>query len=191
MTCLRRASRCLRRVTHRCGRAGIMVPGDAVEKINAQLMAAGAKPLVADSIGVPTIANLVFHTLPNACECSEVDRVNGEKEIASRLHRRGRRQNQLLNRLTREIGTGSCSRFSGEHDDRQFRHSACRAGWGFELRASACRRTPWRGGRTASHRFPLPSRRRRGRRAAVPAAGRSPYLRTIVCLKSSAMRWIN
>jgi rhamnulokinase len=81
----------------------LMVPGDAVAKINAQLMHAGAKPLVADSLGAPAIANLVFHSL--AERYAKVLR-SIEATAKKRLRRvfivGGGNKNQLLNRLTHE-----------------------------------------------------------------------------------------
>jgi rhamnulokinase len=81
----------------------LMVPGDAVGKINAQLAAKGAAPVVADSIGAPTIANLVFHSLAERY-------ANVLRSIESTAKKKLRRvfivgggnKNQLLNRLTRE-----------------------------------------------------------------------------------------
>ncbi|HEY2822314.1 MAG TPA: FGGY family carbohydrate kinase [Candidatus Acidoferrum sp.] len=81
----------------------LMVPGDAVAKINAQLVAKGAAPVVADSIGAPTIANLVFHSLAERY-------ANVLRSIESTAKKKLRRvfivgggnKNQLLNRLTRE-----------------------------------------------------------------------------------------
>ncbi len=80
-----------------------MVPGDAVAKINAQLTRAGAKPLVADSLGAPAIANFIFHSLAERY-------ANVLRSIESTAKKKLRRvfivgggnKNQLLNRLTRE-----------------------------------------------------------------------------------------
>src|SRR6202000_2841035 len=41
----------------------LMVPGNAIEKINAQLTAARGRAPVADSIDAPAIANLICHSL--------------------------------------------------------------------------------------------------------------------------------
>jgi rhamnulokinase len=81
----------------------LMVPGDAVAKINAQLTRAGAKPLVADSLGAPALANLIFHSLAERY-------ANVLRSIESTAKKKLRRvfivgggnKNQLLNRLTRE-----------------------------------------------------------------------------------------
>ena len=81
----------------------LMVPGNAIEKINAQLTAAGARPLVADSIDAPAIANLIFHSLADRY-------ANVLRSIESTAKKKLRRvfivgggnKNQLLNRLTRE-----------------------------------------------------------------------------------------
>ncbi len=81
----------------------LMVPGNAIEKINAQLTAAGGKAVIADSIGVPAIANLVFHSL--AERYAKVLR-SIESTAKKKLRRvfivGGGNQNKLLNRLTRE-----------------------------------------------------------------------------------------
>ena len=81
----------------------LMVPGDALEKINAQLTAAGSRPHVADSIGVPALANLIFHSL--ADRYAKV--VRSIESITKKKLRRvyvvgGGNKNQLLNRLTGE-----------------------------------------------------------------------------------------
>lgn len=81
----------------------LMVPGDAVEKINAQLSAAGSKPVVADSTGAPALANLIFHSL--AERYAKV--LRSIESITKKSLRRvfivgGGNQNRLLNRLTRE-----------------------------------------------------------------------------------------
>jgi rhamnulokinase len=81
----------------------LMVPGDALEKINAQLTAAGSRPHVADSIGVPALANLIFHSL--AERYAKV--VRSIESITKKKLRRvyvvgGGNKNQLLNRLTGE-----------------------------------------------------------------------------------------
>ena len=83
--------------------AELMVPGNAIEKINAQLMAAGAKPVVADSIGVPTIANLVFHSLAEryATVLRSIE-LTAKKKLRRVFIVGGGNQNKLLNRLTRE-----------------------------------------------------------------------------------------
>jgi rhamnulokinase len=81
----------------------LMVPGDAVAKINAQLTRAGAKPLVADSLGAPALANLIFHSLAERY-------ANVLRSIESTAKKKLRRvfivgggnKNQLLNRLTHE-----------------------------------------------------------------------------------------
>jgi rhamnulokinase len=81
----------------------LMVPGDVLAKINAQLTASGAELLVADSAGVPAIANLIFHSL-----AERYAKVLGSIESATKKKFRrvfivgGGNQNQLLNRLTRE-----------------------------------------------------------------------------------------
>ena len=81
----------------------LMVPGHALEKINAQLSAAGAKTIVADSASAPAIANLVFHSL--ADRYAKVLR-SIESTAKKKLRRvfivGGGNQNKLLNRLTRE-----------------------------------------------------------------------------------------
>ena len=81
----------------------LMIPGDAIEKINAQLVDAGAKPVIADSLGVPAIANLIFHSL--AERYAKV--LHSIESTAKKKLRRvfivgGGNQNKLLNRLTRE-----------------------------------------------------------------------------------------
>jgi rhamnulokinase len=81
----------------------LMAPGDAIDKINAQLVAAGAKPVIADSIGVPAIANLIFHSLAERYATV----LRSIESTAKRKLRRvfivgGGNQNKLLNRLTRE-----------------------------------------------------------------------------------------
>lgn len=81
----------------------LMVPGDAIEKINAQLISAGAKPVIPDSLGVPAIANMIFHSL--AERYAQVLR-SIESTAKKKLRRvfivGGGNQNKLLNRLTRE-----------------------------------------------------------------------------------------
>lgn len=81
----------------------LMVPGNAIEKINAQLTAGGGRPLVADSIDAPATANLIFHSL--ADRYAKVIR-SIEATAMKKLRRvfivGGGNKNQLLNRLTRE-----------------------------------------------------------------------------------------
>jgi rhamnulokinase len=82
---------------------GLMIPGGALEKINAQLATAGAKPLLPDSAGAPMIANLIFHSL--AERYSKV--LRSIESITKKKLRRvfivgGGNKNRLLNRLTRE-----------------------------------------------------------------------------------------
>jgi rhamnulokinase len=81
----------------------LLTPGNAIEKINAQLVPAGAPPVVADSLGVPAIANLIFHSL--ADRYAQVLR-SIESTTNKKLRRvfivGGGNKNQLLNRLTRE-----------------------------------------------------------------------------------------
>jgi rhamnulokinase len=81
----------------------LMVPGDAVEKINAQLTAAGSKPLVADSIGAPALANLIFHSLAEryAKVLRSIEAIT-KKDLRRVFIVGGGNQNRLLNRLTRE-----------------------------------------------------------------------------------------
>jgi rhamnulokinase len=81
----------------------LMVPGNAIDKINAQLTAAGAQPLVADSIDAPAIANLIFHSL--ADRYAKVIRsieMTAKKKLRRVFVVGGGNKNQLLNRLTRE-----------------------------------------------------------------------------------------
>ena len=81
----------------------LMVPGNAIEKINAQLAALGARPFVADSIDAPAIANLIFHSL--AERYAKVIRsieVTAKKKLRRVYIVGGGNKNQLLNRLTRE-----------------------------------------------------------------------------------------
>ena len=81
----------------------LMLPGNAVEKINAQLTAAGSKAVVADSIGAPALANLIFHSLAD-----RYAKVMRSIESITKKHLRrvfivgGGNQNRLLNRLTHE-----------------------------------------------------------------------------------------
>jgi rhamnulokinase len=81
----------------------LMTPGNAIHKINAQLTALGATPVVADFIGVPAIASLIFHSL--AERYAQVLR-SIESTTTKKLRRvfivGGGNKNQLLNRLTRE-----------------------------------------------------------------------------------------
>jgi rhamnulokinase len=81
----------------------LMVPGNAIAKINAQLSRAGAQPLVADSLGAPTIANLIFHSLAeryaNVLRSIET---TAKKKLRRVFIVGGGNKNQLLNRLTRE-----------------------------------------------------------------------------------------
>jgi len=80
-----------------------MLPGDTLNKINEQLRRQGGTPLAADPIGVPAIANLVFHSL--AARYAEV--LSAIAKITGKKLRRlfivgGGNQNTLLNRLTAE-----------------------------------------------------------------------------------------
>jgi len=81
----------------------LMLPGDTLNKINEQLQRQGGTPLAADPIGVPAIANLVFHSL--AARYAEV--LSAIAKITGKKLRRlfivgGGNQNTLLNRLTAE-----------------------------------------------------------------------------------------
>jgi len=81
----------------------LMVPGDALAKINAQLTAAGAKPVVADSIGVPALANLIFHSLAEryAKVLRSIESIT-KKKLRRVFIVGGGNKNLLLNRLTGE-----------------------------------------------------------------------------------------
>jgi rhamnulokinase len=81
----------------------LMVPGDAIQKINAQLTGTGAKPLVADSLGVPVIANLIFHSLAEryATVLRSIE-YTANKKLRRVFIVGGGNKNRLLNRLTRE-----------------------------------------------------------------------------------------
>jgi rhamnulokinase len=81
----------------------LMVPGAAVAKINAQLTSAGANPLVADSLGVPIIANLIFHSLAEryATVLRSIE-ATAKKKLRRVFIVGGGNKNLLLNRLTRE-----------------------------------------------------------------------------------------
>ena len=81
----------------------LMVPGAAVAKINAQLTSAGANPLVADSLGVPIIANLIFHSLAERyATVLRLIEATAKKKLRRVFIVGGGNKNQLLNRLTRE-----------------------------------------------------------------------------------------
>jgi rhamnulokinase len=81
----------------------LMVPGGALEKINAQLTTAGAKPLTADSAGAPIIANLIFHSLAEryAKVLRSIESIT-KKKLRRVFIVGGGNKNELLNRLTRE-----------------------------------------------------------------------------------------
>jgi len=81
----------------------LMVPGNAIEKINAQLTAAGVRPLVADSIDAPAIANLIFHSLADRyAKVVRAIELTAKKKLRRVFIVGGGNKNQLLNRLTRE-----------------------------------------------------------------------------------------
>ena len=81
----------------------LMVPGAAVAKINAQLTSAGANPLVADSLGVPIIANLIFHSLAERyATVLRLIEATAKKKLRRVFIVGGGNKNLLLNRLTRE-----------------------------------------------------------------------------------------
>ncbi len=81
----------------------LMVPGNAIAKINAQLTGTGAKPFVADSLGAPSIASVVFHSLAEryASVLRSIEATT-KKKMRRVFVVGGGNKNQLLNRLTRE-----------------------------------------------------------------------------------------
>jgi rhamnulokinase len=81
----------------------LMLPGNAIEKINAQLVSAGAKPVIPDSIGVPAIANLIFHSLAERyAKVLRSIETTAKKKLRRVFVVGGGNQNKVLNRLTRE-----------------------------------------------------------------------------------------
>src|SRR6201999_765139 len=81
----------------------LMVPGNAIEKINAQLTAAGGRPLVADSIDDPAIAHLICHSLADRyAKVLRSIEATAKKKLRRVFIVGGGNKNQLLNRLTRE-----------------------------------------------------------------------------------------
>jgi rhamnulokinase len=81
----------------------LMVPGEVLGKINAQLERAGASRLTVDSAGAPAVANLIFHSL--AERYAQV--LDSMETITGKALRRvfivgGGNRNHLLNRLTRQ-----------------------------------------------------------------------------------------
>jgi len=81
----------------------LMLPGDTLNKINEQLRRLGQTPLAPDHAGIPTIANLVFHSLAAryAEVLSAIAKVTG-KNLKRLFIVGGGNQNTLLNRLTAE-----------------------------------------------------------------------------------------
>lgn len=81
----------------------LMLPGNAIEKINAQLTAAGGRPLVADSIDAPATANLVCHSLADRyANVLRSIETTAKKKLRRVFIVGGGNRNRLLNRLTRE-----------------------------------------------------------------------------------------
>jgi rhamnulokinase len=82
----------------------LMVPGNAIAKINAQLQSAGGPELAAHSgSAIPSIASLIFHSLAAryAEVLSSIQRITGKK-LKRLFIVGGGNQNTLLNRLTAE-----------------------------------------------------------------------------------------
>jgi rhamnulokinase len=81
----------------------LMVPGDVLGKINAQLEQAGASRLAFDSAGAPAIANLIFHSLAEryAQVLDSIETITG-KSLRRVFIVGGGTRNHLLNRLTRQ-----------------------------------------------------------------------------------------
>jgi rhamnulokinase len=81
----------------------LMVPGDVLGKINAQLERAGAGRLAVDSGGAPAIANLIFHSLAEryAQVLDSIETITG-KSLRRVFIVGGGNRNHLLNRLTRQ-----------------------------------------------------------------------------------------
>jgi rhamnulokinase len=80
---------------------GLMLPGDALKKINAQLARAGHPTFALSSAEIPQIANLVFHSL--AARYAEV--LSSIQQVTGKKLRRifivgGGSQNHHLNQLT-------------------------------------------------------------------------------------------
>jgi rhamnulokinase len=83
--------------------AELMVPGQMLAKINAQLERAGNRPLSSDGPDLPAVANLILHSL--AARYAEV--LGSVARITGKTLRRlfivgGGSRNKLLNRLTAE-----------------------------------------------------------------------------------------
>jgi rhamnulokinase len=93
------APRCLIDVDH----PRLMLPGNTVGNINAQLEHLGQPGLFADDAGIPAIANLIFHSLAAryAEVLSSIGRITGKK-LRRLFIVGGGSQNTLLNRLTAE-----------------------------------------------------------------------------------------
>lgn len=82
---------------------GLMLPGDTLKKISAQLAQAGHATVGLDSTEIPQVANLIFHSLAAryAEVLSSIQQVTGKK-LRRLLIVGGGNQNHYLNRLTAE-----------------------------------------------------------------------------------------
>jgi rhamnulokinase len=81
----------------------LMVPGDVLGKINAQLQHLGQGKLTASAAAIPSVANLIFHSLAAryAQVLASIAKITG-KRLERLFIVGGGNQNALLNRLTAE-----------------------------------------------------------------------------------------
>jgi len=124
--------------------ADLMVPGQMLAKINAQLERGGNRPLSAKGPDLPGVANLILHSLAAryAEVLGSVARITG-KALKRLFIVGGGSRNKLLNRLTAEHTGLEVDRGSNrEHDDWQFRDTDGRARWQLECPPRGARRPP-------------------------------------------------
>jgi rhamnulokinase len=79
----------------------LMLPGDTLDKINAQLAGRGQRGFTADSSGIPALANTIFHSLAAryAEVLSSIVSITGKK-LKRLFIVGGGSQNTFLNQLT-------------------------------------------------------------------------------------------
>jgi rhamnulokinase len=79
----------------------LMLPGHTIDKINAQLVALGQPPYVANNASIPSLVNTIFHSMAAryAEVLSAISRITGKK-LKRLFIVGGGSQNALLNRVT-------------------------------------------------------------------------------------------
>jgi rhamnulokinase len=79
----------------------LMLPGHTIDKINAQLVALGQPPYVANNASIPSLVNTIFHSIAAryAEVLSAISRITGKK-LKRLFIVGGGSQNALLNRVT-------------------------------------------------------------------------------------------